>query len=159
MKTTKQEWNLYQLYDYQGVERHLEAMAARGWRLERIGSAFWTYRRAEPAQVTYAVTYVSDASLFNPRPTENQENLDALCAAAGWEKVCDWAQMQIFVSEQSDPVPLETEDAVRIEAIHRSMKKEFSAQQFCAADAAAAVAVYGVAGFPAGPGGLFLQLQ
>lgn len=130
MKTTKQEWNLYQLYDYQGVERHLEAMAARGWRLERIGSAFWTYRRAEPAQVTYAVTYVSDASLFNPRPTENQENLDALCAAAGWEKVCDWAQMQIFVSEQSDPVPLETEDAVRIEAIHRSMKKNFLPSNF-----------------------------
>lgn len=125
MKDTKREFNLYQLYDYQGVERHLEAMAARGWRLERIGNAFWRYRRAEPARVAYAVTYVADASLFNPRPTDHQETLDALCAAAGWEKVCDWAQMQIFVSEQPDPVPLETEDAVRIEAIHRSMKKNF----------------------------------
>lgn len=125
MKSTKRELNLYQLYDYQGVERHLEAMAAKGWRLESIGNAFWKYRRAEPAQVTYAVTYVSDASLFNPRPTDNQERLDELCAAAGWEKVCDWAQMQIFVSERSDPVPLETEEAIRIEAIHRSMKKNF----------------------------------
>lgn len=125
MKSTKRELNLYQLYDYQGVERHLEAMAAKGWRLESIGNAFWKYRRAEPAQVTYAVTYVSDASLFNPRPTDNQERLDELCAAAGWEKVCDWAQMQIFVSERSDPVPLETEEAVRIEVIHRSMKKNF----------------------------------
>lgn len=125
MKSTKRELNLYQLYDYQGVERHLEAMAVKGWRLESIGNAFWKYRRAEPAQVTYAVTYVSDASLFNPRPTDNQERLDELCAAAGWEKVCDWAQMQIFVSERSDPVPLETEEAVRIEVIHRSMKKNF----------------------------------
>ena len=125
MKSTKRELNLYQLYDYQGVERHLEAMAAKGWRLESIGNTFWKYRRAEPAQVTYAVTYVSDASLFNPRPTDNQERLDELCAAAGWEKVCDWAQMQIFVSERSDPVPLETEEAVRIEVIHRSMKKNF----------------------------------
>lgn len=125
MKTTKRELNLYQLYDYQGVERHLAAMAAKGWRLERIGTYFWHYRRTEPARVTYAVTYVSDASIFNPRPTENQERLDELCAAAGWEKVCDWAQMQVFVSEQPDPVPLETEDAVRIAAIHRSMKKNF----------------------------------
>ena len=125
MKDRKRELNLYQLYDYQGVERHLEAMATKGWRLERVGTYFWQYRRAEPAQVTYAVTYVSDASLFNPRPTENQERLDELCAAAGWEKVGDWAQMQVFVSEQPDPVPLETEDAVRIEAIHRSMKKNF----------------------------------
>lgn len=125
MKDTKRELNLYQLFDYQGVERHLEAMAARGWRLERVGTYFWQYRRAEPARVSYAVTYVSDASLFNPRPTTNQERLDDLCAAAGWEKVCDWAQMQIFVSEQPDPVPLETDDAVRIAAIHRSMKKNF----------------------------------
>ena len=125
MKPTKREFSLYQLYDYQGVEHHLEAMAAKGWRLERIGTYFWHYRRAEPAQVSYAVTYVSDGSLFNPRPTENQERLDELCAAAGWEKVCDWAQMQIFVSERPDPVPLETEDAVRIQAIHRSMKKNF----------------------------------
>ena len=130
MKNTKREINLYQLFDYQGVERHLEDMAAKGWRLERIGNAFWTYRRAEPARLAYAVTYVSDASLFNPRPTDNQERLDDLCAAAGWEKVCDWAQMQIFVSEQPDPVPLETEDAVRIEAVHRSMKKNFLPSNF-----------------------------
>lgn len=125
MKDTKREFNLYQLYDYQGVERHLEAMAAMGWRLERIGTYFWHYRRAAPARVSYAVTYVSDGSLFNPRPTDNQERLDELCAAAGWKKVCDWAQMQIFVSEQPDPIPLETEDAVRIAAVHRSMKKNF----------------------------------
>ena len=125
MKDTKRELNLYQLFDYQGVERHLEAMAAKGWRLERIGNAFWRYRRSAPAQVSYAVTYVSDGSIFNPRPTDSQNRLDELCAAAGWEKVGDWAQMQIFVSEQPDPVPLETEDAVRIEAIHRSMKKNF----------------------------------
>ena len=31
MKDTKRELNLYQLFDYQGVERHLEAMAAKGW--------------------------------------------------------------------------------------------------------------------------------
>lgn len=125
MKTIKRELNLYQLFDYQGIERHLEAMAAKGWQLERIGNAFWIYRRAEPAQVTYAVTYVSDASTFNPRPTDNQERLGELCAAAGWEKVCDWAQMQIFRSEQPDPVPLETDDTVRIQAIHRSMRKNF----------------------------------
>ncbi len=125
MKDTKRELNLYQLFDYQGVERHLEAMAAKGWRLERIGNAKWRYRRAAPSQASYAVTYVSDGSIVYPRPTDSQNRLDELCAAAGWEKVGDWAQMQIFVSEQPDPVPLETEDAVRIAAIHRSMKKNF----------------------------------
>jgi hypothetical protein len=130
VKDRRRELNLYQLFAYQGGERHLVDRAAKGWRRERIGTYFWQYRRAEPAQVSYAVTYVSDGSLFNPRPTENQERLDELCAAAGWEKVGDWAQMQIFVSERPDPVPLETEDAVRIQAIHRSMRKNFLPSNF-----------------------------
>lgn len=113
------------LYDYRGVERHLEAMAAKGWRLEHIGAQLWRYRRAEPARVRYAVTYIQDSSQFNPGPTERQLSLEELCAAAGWVKVTDWFQMQIYVSEAESPVPLETEEAVRLEAVHRSMKRNF----------------------------------
>ena len=74
-----------------------------GWRLERIGPYFWTYRRAEPARVTYAVTYLPGVSQFDPDPSERQASLEELCAAAGWEKVSDWGQMQIFVSERAGP--------------------------------------------------------
>ena len=126
MRKRKRELGgIYPLFDYRGVEEHLMNMAAKGWRLERIGPYFWTYRRAEPAQVTYAVTYLPDASQFDPEPSESQESLEELCAAAGWEKVSDWGQMQIFVSERPDPVPLETDEAVRLEVIRRSMKKSF----------------------------------
>lgn len=34
MKDTKYRWNTFQLYDCRGVEAHLAAMAAKGWRLE-----------------------------------------------------------------------------------------------------------------------------
>ena len=66
------------LYDYRGVEEHLSAMAAQGWRLEKAGNSRWKYRRAEPAQVRYAVTYNAGASQFNPGPTEGQESLEEL---------------------------------------------------------------------------------
>lgn len=113
------------LYEYRRVEEHLSAMAARGWRLESIGARLWKYHRAEPARVSYAVTYVQDASQFNPGPTERQQTLEELCAAAGWTKVTDWFQMQIYCSEAEDPVPLETEESVRLEAVHRSMRRNF----------------------------------
>lgn len=125
MKSTKYRTENLLLYDYEHVEEHLSAMAAKGWRLESIGARLWKYRRAEPAKVRYAVTYIQDASQFNPGPTERQQTLEELCAAAGWEKVCDWFQMQIYCSEAEDPVPLETEESVRLEAVHRSMKRNY----------------------------------
>ena len=125
MRNRKRCWNHLNLYDYQGIERHLSAMAAKGWRLEKAGPQLWTYRRAEPASVHYAVTYIPDSSQFNPGPTESQQTLEELCTAAGWEKVCDWYQMQIYVSEAAKPVPLETDEALRLEVIHRSMRKNF----------------------------------
>lgn len=125
MKNTKRRMENLNLYDYRHVEDHLSAMAARGWRLESIGARLWKYRRAEPAKVRYAVTYIQDASQFNPGPTERQQTLEELCAAAGWEKVADWFQMQIYCSEAENPIPLETEESVRLEAVHRSMKRNF----------------------------------
>lgn len=125
MKNVKYSRNTFCLYDYRGVEEHLAAMAARGWRLEEAGNSFWRYRRAEPAKVRYAVTYNDGASQFNPGPTEGQRSLEELCAVAGWEKASDWAQAQIFSTEDENAVPLETDEALRLENIHRSMKRNF----------------------------------
>lgn len=124
MRDVKYRLENFTLYDYRGVERHLEAMEAKGWRLEKTGT-IWKYRWTAPKKVHYAVTYVPEASEFNPAPTAGQENLAELCAAAGWEKVADWFQMQIFRSEQPDPMPLETEEAVRLEVLQRAIRKNF----------------------------------
>lgn len=124
MRDVKYRLENFTLYDYRGVERHLEVMEAKGWRLEKTGT-IWKYRRTAPKKVHYAVTYVPEASEFNPAPTAGQENLAELCAAAGWEKVADWFQMQIFRSEQPDPMPLETEEAVRLEVLQRAIRKNF----------------------------------
>lgn len=125
MKNRKRRFVNFNLYDYQGVEEHLSAMAAKGWRLEKAGNQLWTYRRAEPAKVRYAVTYSYDLSQFDPGPTEGQARLEDLCAAAGWEKVSGWLQMQIFSTEAENPVPLETDEALRLENIHRTVKRHF----------------------------------
>lgn len=125
MRDTKYRFETLCLYDYRGVEEHLSAMAAQGWRLEKAENMFWKYRRSEPEKVRYAVTYSADASQFNPGPTEDQQSLAELCEAAGWEKVCDWFQMQIFRTEDENAVPLETDEDIRLENIHRAMKKNF----------------------------------
>ena len=38
MSERKREVCSYLLFDYRGVEEHLMKMAARGWRLEKVGT-------------------------------------------------------------------------------------------------------------------------
>lgn len=125
MKATKRRFEQFLFYDYTGIERHLKRMAARGWQLQKITRFYWEYRRTEPQKLTYTVTYFSEASEFNPYPTENQQTFHEYCKNAGWDLAAEWAQMQIFCTEQEKPTPIETEESVKLKAIHRAMKKNF----------------------------------
>lgn len=123
MRDTKRRFEMVSLFDHTHMEKHLTDMAARGWLVEKIGHAGWVYRRIEPADLTFAVTYFPDASDFDPAPTEEQETFRDFCAHTGWEFAASSAQMQIFYNRRPDPVPIETDPDLQIDNIHRSMKK------------------------------------
>lgn len=125
MLKTRCRMVFFAFYDDQGIARHLERMAQKGWMIERINNYFWTYRRIEPQRLRFAVTYFPEASDFNPGPTENQQTFQEYCESAGWRFAVQWCQMQIFYSENSDAVPLETEEPIRLQNIHRCMRKNF----------------------------------
>lgn len=114
-----------QFYDYERIERHLAQMAAKGWRLERISGLGWHYRRAPAKKLTYAVEYFEEGSDFNAGLPNSQQEFVEYCEAAGWQLVTTWAQMMIFVSEEENPTPIETEPATRLETIARSMKRNY----------------------------------
>lgn len=129
MKNIKFEILDVALYDYQYIQRHLTEMAASGWRLEKIGSfGNWHYRRCEPAQVRYEVTYAPSASTYNSRPTEAEEALADLCADAGWSKVASVAQLHIYCNENINATPLETDEFTRIQTLKKAMNRHFVPQ-------------------------------
>ena len=113
----------YLPWDGTYAARHLEKMARKGWQLEKAGNPFWTYRKAEPAALRYAMTYFPDASVFDSGPTGEQMTYADYCAAAGWELVSNYGPLQIFVNERTDPVPIETDEGEKLTAIHGAMKK------------------------------------
>lgn len=125
MKQTKRVYMDTVLYDYLSIQRRLEALAAEGWQLEKISSGFgiWHFRRAEPANVRYEVTFAPSGSEYNPRPTEAEEDLTDYCAQAGWEKVASLAQMHIYRNADPGATPIETDDAVRLQTLHAAMRK------------------------------------
>ncbi|MBQ8814553.1 MAG: DUF2812 domain-containing protein [Lachnospiraceae bacterium] len=123
MKTKKRRFEGFLFYDYEHVARHLEKMAHKGWLLSKITKLYWEYQRIEPTELHFAVTYFSEASQWNPSPSYRQEEFWAYCEAAGWKLAAEWEQMQIMYSEEENPVPVETDEHVKLEMIHRAMKK------------------------------------
>lgn len=125
MKDVKRRAALFSLYDRSGMEEHLTQMAEQGWLLEKIGAYLWTYRRIEPKQLTFSVTYFPSASQFDPEPSEAQETFYDFCAHTGWVLAASSAQLQVFYNERPDPVPIETDPVREVETIHKAMKKSF----------------------------------
>jgi len=125
MRKTKYRYEDFMLFDYEGIAAHLEKMAAKGWRFEKIGSFFWKYKKAEPAKVKYSVTFAPDASDFNPEPTERQRDMEEYCKEAGWVKVGSLTQMEIYCSENPDAVPVDTDEAMRLSITQKAMNKTF----------------------------------
>lgn len=115
----------FALFDYSGVEKHLEKMAAKGWRLSEIVGNLWIYKRMNPANIKYAVTYIPSASPYDPVETDETARLNDYCESAGWRKVTDWLQMQIYCTDDLYAKPLETDEAVRLDVIRRAMRKTY----------------------------------
>lgn len=125
MKNTKRRIEPLSFFDHTGISSHLEKMAAKGWMLEKIVNTGWIYRRIEPKQVHFAVSYYPKASEFDPEPSEEQKMFHEFCAHTGWQLACTSAQLQIFYNERENPIPIETEPELEIQAIHASAKKSF----------------------------------
>ena len=113
----------FNLFDYMGVEAHLEKMAVKGWRFDSVVGVLWRFLKSEPKKLNYSVTYLPKHSEFAPEPSEEQLDMEAYCREAGWRKAGNWAQMQIFCTDNPDAVPIETDESLRLELIHKIQKK------------------------------------
>lgn len=125
MRKTKTRLELFSFYDYCGIAAHLEEQVRKGWMLVKIGSMGWKYQKTSPREVKFAVTYCSEASAYDPGPSEEQLTLQEYCAQAGWQLAASNAQMQIFWHEDPNATPLETDAVWQVENIHASAKKQF----------------------------------
>lgn len=125
MRTTKRVLTQFCFYDRTGIEKMLKKQAAKGWMLESIGQLGWKYRRIEPKNVRFAVTYYANASMFDPYPTAGEELYQDFVEHSGWQFVASNAQMQIFFTEEEEPIPIETDPVVELQNIHKAVKKSY----------------------------------
>lgn len=125
MKNLKRRLEVFSFYDHTGIEGHLENMASKGWMLSGINKLTWNYERIDPKKIHFAVTYYPKASEFDPEPLEGQRIYWDYSERTGWKHICTSAQMQIFYSEDDNPVPIETDPAIEVDMIHKAAKRTY----------------------------------
>ena len=108
-------------YDQQAMETLLERQAAQGWLLTQMGNWVWTFAEIPPQPLQFAVTYFSKATEYDPLPTDEQQDKEALCAQSGWHLAARRHDMQIFYTANADALPLETDPVARVESLYRAM--------------------------------------
>ena len=91
--------------------------------LDRLGTWSWHYRRTEPKQLRFAVTFFAGAGRFSPAPAAGLDTFQDYCAQAGWHRAASSDQVQVFYSEDPDAVPIDTDPAAELENIRRSIGK------------------------------------
>ena len=112
----KYELNPYTPCQFADIRDHLEAMALRGWRLERMEEYFLVYRRGEPKPVRYALVFHPEMGYLEPAPTPEGEVYRDYCRQAGWEPVAFWSnfpQIEVYCNEAPHPIPLQTDRTIQ----------------------------------------------
>ena len=121
----KRRIETFSFFDHTGICKHLEKMAVKGWMIERLTNFGWIYRRIEPKNIKFEISYYPKASEFDPEPSDDQKTFHEFCAHTGWKLACTCAQLQIFYNELENPIPIETEPTLEVQTIHASAKKSF----------------------------------
>ena len=121
---TKLKIRLFALYDYDGIKAEVEKMARQGWLMEKIGSFYVRYRECPPVNLTCDI-------VFNRQNSESEEGMTERSAISGffedtgWEEVFTWRQATIFIKEEENAEPMYTDEAMKLQGIHTSMKKGY----------------------------------
>ena len=113
----------FSFYDLDGMGRHLEEMAARGWMLEKMTTFGWHYRRMEPKRLRFTVTYQDTFSVFDPEESEGQQEYQDLCRQSGWEVAAANGPLQAFYTEDEDAPPIETDPQLVLETVEKLAKR------------------------------------
>ena len=154
MKTTKRRMEFFAFYNHTGIEQHLNKMAKQGWLIESITNLYWTYRKIEPRDIHFSVSYYPRGSDFDPEPTEDQQTFHDFCAHTGWTYACSWFQMQVFYNEKENPIPLDTDPVMEVEVLHKACKKNFIPGYFILLAISLLMGAYFLWGLVADPVGL-----
>lgn len=123
MMETRKKFYMFSEFNFREIEQELNQMEHEGWHLKSQGEFFWTFEKGEPDMYQYSTSYLPDSSEYSPEEDERREQLNGYCESAGWEKIAAVGKCNIYRNSELSAVPIETDEAERLNVINRLMEK------------------------------------
>ncbi len=121
-KNELKQYMPFQLNECEAVKEHLEDMALKGWKLKKIQTFFY-YEKIEPQRLNYAVEVLPKASVYATAPSDYAKEYIEYCREAGWDFICYYGQVNVFVSESTNTIPIETDEKAKYKTIVKGILK------------------------------------
>ncbi len=121
---TKIRLKLFAAYDYDGIRDEVEKMAKQGWLMEKIGSFYVRHRECPPMDLTCDIVF-NRLDCDSEEGMEERNNISSFFEDTGWEEIFTWMQATVFVKEGACNESLYTDEAMKLQGIHTSMKKSY----------------------------------
>ena len=104
-------------YEIRAIENFLEEEAEKGWMFERCSGMFYVFEECEPVKLKFQVDYFDKATIFDTNPESNTLDYIEYCSESGWQHVFSSGKMQIFYSVQDNPVPIQTDEKMKLKLV------------------------------------------
>lgn len=110
----------YAEYDKTGITEFLNRMAEKGWKLSSRSGVLYKFHKTDKPYIRHDITWFADATKENNwHPYESDIYFD-MAKQAGWQFLTNDRKMMIFITENSDAVPLDTDPLTQVQVIHQS---------------------------------------
>lgn len=110
--------NRWGIWHYHRLVEHLQEMSQQGWLLESYSESTLGFVSTEAKRRHFAVIFFTDYDYLDSEIPEKLQDLWQMCEADGWHHITENSAIQIFYSEEENPIPLQTDGVVQLENFH-----------------------------------------
>ncbi|MBU3105587.1 DUF2812 domain-containing protein [Clostridium gasigenes] len=111
-------------YEYKALEKYLEDMALKGWKLQSIRGVILKFKRIEPKRIKYSVDIMDKVSFWGEKNSDRTLEYREYCKVAGWNFVCGREKIQVYCSENEiESIPIHTEEEEKFNCIFKASLK------------------------------------
>ena len=129
MFDTRISFRFFADYDCSGIIEYLNKMATKGWILKSKGGIAYKFIKTDKKFFKYDITFFADANKDNDwQPYKSDVYLE-IRQSAGWHLLTNDRKMMIFITENPDATPLETDAVSMVEVVHHTMIHSYLPQK------------------------------
>lgn len=125
MRILNYKWVVFNFLPFEGevLERYLEEMALKGWKLKSIWGRLFIFIKIDRRKIKYTVDINKETEIKDGEPSERTLEYRDMCKNVGWDFICQYERMQVFSTEEEGATPIHTDKSEKKEIIVKSSLK------------------------------------